>query len=379
MRIRGIDSVEGDPVKARLAIILAQLKALHLGDVIGGVLSVFVEDGPEAAIAMAARAIRERTQVLSEVDSLGPCTARISLSTCHGLETVGNGLSTMDLGAAEFDFPITETDIKYIFALYEESTTPDGHMDHGEFAKRLWADSIGIDPEEAPEVYGDFVNDILYAYQKLDLSELLYDGMISRMDDIARILYENAERVILWSKGDCRATGFQPRKIVRSGIIKIFTDSVYRVAGSREVAGAFMRDRTGVMIADDKVEMAREYFLEKKACGQSHIRIVVIEDTSRNVEELRRIAVEVFDGKAEVVGMHCFYSRKAGKGTTILGLDRAIKSSAEISEIGDLASGAEVFIDFDGVLSDNQKSREWYARIFMMAIRRAQRKLSLIA
>ncbi len=266
--------------------------------------------------------------------------------------------------------------IEYIFTL-QGKIEKSGGMDYHRYARELWAryvseDAVTLESEQ----FKIFDADIVAALARIEMSELVYGDIEKNMPTLIRELERTVDKVMLWSTGDVDATGYQVLKIKRSGIVSDTYAAVKKTLGHQYGKDLF-RERTEYMVSTDKFAKLREYLLGKRESGATSVKIGVIEDSLGNIEKVKQLVREIFGDNGEVVPVWAAYSREGkqimkrmkaeGKERGFVQLCRENNAIARFSDVLQpqhlsMLSGAELLVDFDGVIGDNMKMRDAQAQ-----------------
>ncbi len=187
----------------------------------------------------------------------------------------------------------------------------------------------------------------------IDFKSLLYPGTKESLLKATEIYGPKLKSVHLWSQGDVDATGHQTNKIFRTGLGAILKSS----------RAASLKDKLFWNIRTDKFANI-EGMLDSVAEGQKE-KVVVIEDSVENIKKVTNMLKD----RATVFPIWANYSRRGAslRKNNLEEFERlkkeynGIDSLAEISsrekEFGEVFKDAHLFLDFDGVLANNEELR----------------------
>jgi len=290
-------------------------------------------------------------------------------------------------GAERHELSETDPEFSYIFKL-QAAIESEGEMDYHKFANRAWHEVTQRGPSENPQEFGIFENNMISGLHKIPMREgrLRYPNK-KNLQELGQKYGDRVKGLIMWSSGDTESTGYQPGKISRSRTIEDFYKGLVTTK-SRENAKRFMRDKTSYMVGGDKLERLRQYIsaLQEKD-PEGKIKIVVVEDLRRNLEEARKIAAGFDPNKVKFVPIWAAYSREGQKvraqSAEQLRISKeklnGIDSFGELGnekKFGEILDGAHIFVDFDGVISDNiEMRREQAAAIYSSLLQGASKAL----
>ncbi len=281
----------------------------------------------------------------------------------------------------------TDPEFGYFFEL-QVAIESEGEMDYRKFANRAWKETLQRDPSENHEEFRVFENNMISGLHRIPMREdrLRYPSQ-DNLRELGEKYGDKIKKLVMWSSGDTESTGYQPGKISRSRTIEDFYRGL--VAGKgRENAKRFMKDKTSYMVGGDKLERLRQYISalqEKDPKGK--IKIVVVEDLRRNLEEAKKIAAQFDPAKVEFVPIWAAYSREGQKVRAqsaeqlriskekLNGID-SFGDLGDEKKFGAILDGAHVFVDFDGVISNNiEMRREQTAAIYSSLLHAASKAL----
>lgn len=275
--------------------------------------------------------------------------------------------------------------VKRFFELQVECEQT-GAMNYREYARRLWQEKFGEVPPSGP-VFDSFEADLITGLHDIDMQGLIYPDVQNNLDKIVAALYGpegQVKRVTLWSTGDAEATGYQHAKIASSRIVRSFLAA----AMANKTALASVRDGgTEYMVRDNKLADLKAHLLARKARGENSIKLAVVEDSKKNILAVEALVKEIFGENGTVVPVWAVYSRegqnarKADASQFTIDSERlnAIDSFAELAspKLAQQLHGAEVLVDFDGVLGDNIRMRQRQASATYRALSQAALKLNI--
>ncbi|OGE64290.1 hypothetical protein A3I48_03620 [Candidatus Daviesbacteria bacterium RIFCSPLOWO2_02_FULL_36_7] len=188
----------------------------------------------------------------------------------------------------------------------------------------------------------------------------VYGELVDSLGQLVAKFGQAVRKVAIWTTGDDVATGYQPAKIARSGIITAFTKAVRVHNGDLA--------KTEAIIADNKFNE-----LDKYLESQGLTRLVVIEDSRSNLRKVAKIVEIVNEAKTggntiEYVPVWAAYSRegiqakaKGEKEDTFYVIDSP-KDLLD-DKFGEVFRGADILVDFDGVIGNNITVREAQAQV----------------
>ncbi|MBI2337767.1 hypothetical protein HYU95_01155 [Candidatus Daviesbacteria bacterium] len=280
----------------------------------------------------------------------------------------------------EIEKPINPGLYKYFFDT-QVAAEKQGAMDYRKYAARVWQDLV-VAVEEQPQTFENdpafrrFEANLILGLQDIDMRQHRYSELVDILGELVAKYGESVRKVAIWSTGDDSATGYQPAKIARSAIIGSFSKAIKTYDG--EESKRFIAEKTAYIIADDKFKQLEEHL---KSSGVA--KIVVIEDNRGNLRKVAKIIDSLNVNrpeadKLEFMPVWATYSRegieareKAEAEETMAQYEdernnlNAIDSPVDLldDKFVKVFNGADVFIDFDGVIADNLTMRPEQARI----------------
>ncbi|MBI4281435.1 hypothetical protein HY625_01300 [Candidatus Uhrbacteria bacterium] len=259
-----------------------------------------------------------------------------------------------------------------------------GEMDYRTYAKNLWQRAFGEAQSTESEVYQQFEANLIRGLHDIPMNDLVYDDIrgTEKMRELIRALYGKATAIHLWSGGDNKSTGYQDAKISSSRNVHDFVKGMRDEGHIQDV-----RERTRYLVGDKKFDLLRKYLEDKKAKGEHSIKLVVIEDKRENFDPVVALVKEIFGDQGEVIPVWATYSREGQserkRDATIFTTEKAKYNGIDsFSELGSedwqkRLEGAELLVDFDGVICDNIKMRNAQAQVKWQSILEAARLLGV--
>ena len=268
-------------------------------------------------------------------------------------------------------------------------------MDYREYARRIWSELIVSEGSFTPDdpVFQEFERDLIGGLHSIDQSSTVYTDLRENLPRIIEVLYPLVQKTVLWSTGDVESTGYQVVKIARSGVIEDVRRTLPGLLGDETAEEAF-RKKTDYMVADNKMDALRKYLQKKVESGKTSIKLAVVEDSRGTLDKVKALVAEIFGESGEVISVWATYSRE-GRSEFVkqYGSERSFESATD-EEIRTMAGdkcvpvksfsaivddpellksleGSELFIDFDGVVSDNIAMRKEQSRVKMAALVKA--------
>lgn len=253
----------------------------------------------------------------------------------------------------------------------------EGAMDYRKYAFVLWERVFGSEPDLEDAIYREFEGNIILGLHQIDMNVLVYPHVKDSMHQLVEALVEKARKVILWSTGDTESTGYQVRKINRSKVIHKFLLALAEVIPDKETRKKFMKEQTVYMVEGNKIEELEKYFVKE---GADIKKVVLIEDSRSNMDKVAALVDGLED--VEYFPIWTLYSRSGMKARGADGFDSLKKQYSGIDSFEDLlgddylsaADGADVIIDFDGVLGDHVCMRNMQAQVKWLALKNAADK-----
>jgi hypothetical protein len=269
----------------------------------------------------------------------------------------------------------------YIFVLQVQNETP-GPMDYRKYAGTMWEELAGQEPDSPG--FEIFQEHMIANLHNIKMKDIVFPHLSRNMSQLVETYKHDIESVNLWSTGDVSATGYQPGKIEKSGIIRDFLGAV-RDNLSHQEKTQFIREKTNYLVDDNKFSGLVEHtgkLLE--ADPEQPLKFVIIEDSFNNFKKAKdALDAKYGEGKVEVVPIWFTGSREGLSATDRLAdfleegaddywvdketLDKKKAGSNAIAtfdelldrdRFGPLLKGAHVMVDFDGVICDNVKMRQ---------------------
>jgi len=291
---------------------------------------------------------------------------------------------------------LPQAEYDYIFALQgriEKGLDKAGNkvreprMDYHQYACDMWQELVDPSGNFEHPAFQQFEKDLITGLHNIDMRKLIYEDVQEGIDTLVRTLSPVINKAILWSKGDVDATGYQVLKITSSKVILDTMSKVKEVLGEEEGRKQF-RERTEYMVADDKNRALREYLEGKKAAGETSIKLAVVEDSRKNIDKVTALVEDIFGENGEVVPIWATYSRegisykrKVDKGEVSAEEMKDVSENYKaIDKFTDLTKphmlealqGAELVIDFDGVIGDNVRMRNAQAQVTKAALEKGR-------
>lgn len=300
----------------------------------------------------------------------------IRLTTFRGAEQHARGkLREVAEGMEVLSLPtvtVPQELFDYFFELQLELEN-EGPMDYHEYARRMWRQFMG--EAQGTEGFNQFEKMMIVGLHTIDMSDVVYPGLLENMPELIAKYKDSVELVAIWSTGDVSATGYQPGKIGKSGIIKHFFALL-----PREGRYEFVKDRTAYMVDDNKFERLAEYCQQVLERDSSKpVKIVIIEDLVGNFDKARKAVDERLGSQAvnvEIVRIWFTGSREGMKAPREFVEEARERLNAiatfdellNLDRFGEIFEGAHVFVDFDGVIGDNIEMRKRQARVIFGAL-----------
>lgn len=275
----------------------------------------------------------------------------------------------------------------YIFRLQgsveQDQAENDRGMDYCEYARRMWRDATGGEEAEG-DAFSLFKKSLIFNLHEIEMRPLVHPDLGESLKKLVATYCGNIATVALWSTGDDRATGYQHRKIQRSGLISEFVKAHRAARIGNESGESGMQ--TAYLVADNKFSRLAEYARKLQDLnGQDSLKFVVIEDSVGNFEKAERAITQAVGSEVEIIPIW-FTDSRAGivaqaqidcieddheRELAQATLDErknvynAIASFDELLEDVWLArlKNAHVLVDFDGVIGDNVAMRDVQARV----------------
>lgn len=293
-------------------------------------------------------------------------------------QTVQNNASQIPKGVFDYFFRL-QGDIE-----------KEGAMDYHNYATRMWKQLSGNEGASTDEAFSIFERSLITGLHSIDMNELVYPHVVDRMPQLIQQYGDIVGTVALWSTGDVTATGYQPGKIERSGIISNFFGELKKQL-PKNSRSTFVKEKTAYLVDDNKFDRLAEFVGEKLEQNPDNVvKLVIIEDSVGNFDKAKKILAEKFgEGKVEVVPIWFTGSRE---GITAQKTVDQLKDDPESEEyqkakdalekkkldlnavdtfdelldatrFKDIFNGAHVMVDFDGVVADNLRMRDQQASV----------------
>jgi|GEM_PF-1545186 len=297
---------------------------------------------------------------------------------------------------------------KYFFELQSE-VEKEGDMDYNKYATRLWkkfmqteqTDSVGFD---------NFRGQMITGLHGIDMSKMLAPDISDTMPELVANNRGRIKSLNIWSTGDVAATGYQDAKISKSGIVRTLISNLQEAVLDRDERHDFIRDKTNYIVADDKFEKLAA-FVEAHENDETvaPLKIVIIEDSSKNLKEVEELLKEKIEARKVVIKQIWFTGSREGReaqkkvdklvedsSKEALSASEELKLKKEAEDavkeleqkkkdfnsietfdelldekrFGTIFDGAHVMVDFDGVIGDNVTMREHQAEVIYNALLR---------
>jgi hypothetical protein len=273
----------------------------------------------------------------------------------------------------------------YIFNL-QGHIEQQGAMDYRKYAEIMWEELVKRDSRSSG--FEVFRENMIVGLHQINMRDLIFPHLSKNLEQLIEAYQYEVKSVNIWSTGDVLATGYQPGKIDKSGIIRDFISAVAR--NSSQGKRDFVKEKTAYLVDDDKfsrlVEFAETKFEENP---EQQLKIVLIEDSSGNFAKARKALDDKFGaGKTEVIPIWFVGSREGltqadslsdlleqgsdeywGDNEAFEKKKTDLNAIATFGELLDkdrfrpLLNGAHVMVDFDGVVCDNVKMRQRQASV----------------
>lgn len=268
-----------------------------------------------------------------------------------------------------FNRPIDEDLFKYFFDL-QTRKEKEGPMDYFAYAGDIWKDLIGKRQKDDPENFRDFTYNLINNLHDIDMNPLVYPVWYEVFKSMTYDSPNKVRNLILWSKGDVSTTGYQVEKIEGSVV--------------PENLETLMGKRFTYMVDDEKYSRLADY-IEQVAKGEteSKIKVVIIEDSKSTFDKVKKLIGNLGD-QIEIIPIWAIYSRegqqarqKAEESGSMEDFERekkelnAIKSPKDLLDnkrFSHLLRDSHIFLDFDGVVTDNVRMRQLQAQAIYDAL-----------
>ncbi|GEM_PF-6669818 len=235
------------------------------------------------------------------------------------------------------------------FFKHERSGIP--YTNYPQFALTLWTtvlDQASDDPE-----YQDFQQRLIRAALDVDTGAFMYADAQQALPALLEKYGDMVEKFGLWSKGDVFLTGFQMQKIVKSRILHKVFGHYKGIQGGRTL----LKEKAFFVVDEDKHLQAREMLEERiRREPEKMLKVVVIDDVQENLEAFGELTADLSSDKGTAIEFVPILvdrnPRPNGKPSDML----TIRSFSELldADMESLFAGATVFVDYDGVLSNNE-------------------------
>lgn len=293
--------------------------------------------------------------------------------------------ASIDFDVNPDDSTLVSPDVYKLFFDLQIECEKTGQMNYHEYARRLWNKYFGKDHLAEGPVFTEFEANLIRGLHEIKMTDTVFDEIndSSKLKKLTDALYENSARVILWSTGDVSATGYQDAKISSSRAVHNFMRSLSSNDDGKIRLLKNIKEKTEYLVRDNKMLALEEYLKTK----QPPFKIAVIEDTRGNIDRVTDLAKKLFNNaqNVEVIPVWATYSRagktEKNKNPIQYNADKAkyngLNSLAELSSSDwqKKLQGAEILVDFDGVISDNGKMRNAQAQIKLQSLRHAAAEL----
>jgi hypothetical protein len=275
----------------------------------------------------------------------------------------------------------------YCFSLQSRLEKENGSVDYHDYSHKLWAEFapiLTIDDRNSEQLFEDYV---ITGLHNIDMSQLVHSSVLETMPDLVEKYHQKVASVAVWSTGDVRGTGYQIAKIIGSGVIQQFMETLHKVS-HEDAAAEFIREKTSFIVDDNKISRLKEHVDEKLAKnGNEPIRLVIIEDSAGNFTKAEKaLESEISSGLVTLTPIWFIDSRE---GITAeekvrkledeqhpeakmhrFELEEKKKKLNSISTFAHLLderfeqelTGSHVLIDFDGVIGKNIEMRQEQAK-----------------
>src|SRR3989344_5561445 len=272
---------------------------------------------------------------------------------------------------------------KLIFELQGE-IEKEGGMNYQEYARRFWHKVAGNDASVDGDPFHIFERNLIGGLHDIPMRKFVYEHVLRAMPALVEQYKDSIAHLSLWSKGDVSATGYQDAKIESSRILHKFMREVAEQV-PKETRRIFLKQKTSYDVADDKFENLVHHVEQALQTPDDQVKVVIIEDSYKNFEAAKQ-AIEHVLGKeitrrVNIEPIWAVYSREGINAQTKEGVPddafrkkhahmHPIKSFEELADkarFGDLFKDAHVFLDFDGVVADNLRTRDAQANVTLTA------------
>lgn len=272
----------------------------------------------------------------------------------------------------------TPDEIDYFIGLQVKSWGVDKPQDYRKYAREVWREIVQEEPEAHPEQFHEFENRMIVGLHRMESRQFVYPEVQQSMRDLIEKYGAAVKKIILWSTGDVTSTGYQVAKVSRSRIISDFLKGALAVF-PKDAAHDFFRKKTSYMVDDDKfgrlVQYVKDHLAEQP--GEA-LKLVIIEDTRTNIQKasdaIRREVGGKIAERVTIIPIWAAYSRygrigqerarREGSHGRFLQTKRTFNGIDSFAELGNKQrfrsnlKNAHVFIDFDGVILDDDARRE---------------------
>ncbi len=279
--------------------------------------------------------------------------------------------------------PIDKPLFDYFFKV-QSAIEKEGRMDYHRYAARLWQELVVGSAEQPVDLAANyqfkrFEGNLILGLHNIDMRQHIYDDLVDNIGYLVAKFGESVRKVVIWTTGDNKATGYQPAKIARSRVISAFTNAVrVHYEGDPASSGDFISSKTGAIISDNKF-VALTIYLE----SDNLTKLVVIEDSRGNLRRVANMVTVANEAKPEgkridFIPIWATYSRegmqakeKAEREGKLGELEQekaqlhAIDSPSDLlgNRFRGIFDAADILVDFDGVIGNNLTMRDAQARV----------------
>lgn len=236
------------------------------------------------------------------------------------------------------------------------------HRNYSEIARSAVAQFFPDKQDQAQKVVQEFLGQLA----RLDYRGLVYENIQQDLQKVAERYGPSVKKIYLWSEGDTEHTGWQVFKILRSGLKKVL----------KAIEKKTHLEFSWAVSPDKITNIQSALFADSSALALGPKKIVMIDDRIQNYKNLK----QCLEDRVEIFFIWAAYSRKGlkmqkehpAKYESNLTNYHGVKSFGEIAdrfeEFAPYFKDAEVLLDFDGVLMDNQKTSEAVSRALWQAL-----------
>jgi len=281
---------------------------------------------------------------------------------------------------------------EYFFTL-QVQVEKEGPMDYHKYAKKLWNTFTGEEPTDDMHGFKQFEKRMIFGLHHINMAELIQPSLAQSMPELVEKYKDDIEALVLWSTGDVHATGYQLGKIANSQIISQFLHTL-----PKEERSKFAKEKTAYIVDGNKFDRFADYAehaLQKDPTKP--VKIVIIEDTVANFEKARKIADERLGAESEKVEIIPIWYTGSNEGVKAQKKVDIAKESGDMAtyeqekkeleskkkklnaidsfdqlldreRFGKMFNQSHVFVDFDGVISDNIQMRNKQAEAVFNAL-----------